>query len=242
MSRTGKGVLGGAAALAVVIAIGAYWVLNNLGRLVEDAVETHGPPVTGTEVTLAGAMISIFSGEGTLRGLHVGNPEAYAEDYAFELGRISVAVDVKSVTGDVIHVRSIVVDSPKLIAEFDAAGGSNLKAILDHARRGARRGAASKDASGRPAPKLIIDSFQFLNAEVRAVAPAYGVDERLTLKRIELKNLGAKQGGAAIGDIAEQVLRPVVDAAVQAALQKVVARQRGKLEDQAREALVDKLF
>jgi hypothetical protein len=61
------------------------------------------------------------------------------------------------------------------------------------------------------------------------------------LPPVVLKNLGAKQGGAAAADIANQILRPIVDATVAAATKEYVDAQRGKVEDKAKEKARDEL-
>jgi uncharacterized protein involved in outer membrane biogenesis len=243
MSKTGSRLLIGGGVLLALAVVAAVVVLNQLGRLIERGVETAGPKMTGTDVSLGGATVSIFSGEGALRNLEIGNPEGFTTDEAFDLGRIEVKIDPKSVAGGVIRVRSIVVDGPKLVAEFDANGRSNLKTIMSNVRAAAAGGGAKQgaDDSGTQT-RMIIDDFKFLNAEVRALAPAFELDKTLKLRAVELKNLGARQGGAAASDLANQVLRPIVDAAVAAAMAEYLAKQREKLGQKAEEKLMEKLF
>lgn len=241
MSKTGSRIAIGVAVLVVAIGVAAAVVLGRLGRIIERAVETTGPQITGTEVSLGSAAVSIFDGEGALRRLRIGNPEGFSDDDAFSLGEIAIAIDVKSVTGDVVRVRSLVVKAPQLLAEFDAAGSSNLDAIRAHAR-GAARGGGRKDDAGGAQTRLIIDEFRFEGAEVRALAPAFQLDKTLKLEPVVLRNLGAKQGGAAAADIANQVLGPIAQAAIQAATKEYLAAQRAKLGDKVEEKLMEKLF
>ena len=234
-----------AGVVLVAIGIAATVVLGRLGRLIEGAVESHGPRMTGTEVALGGARVSIFSGEGELSDLRIGNPKGYSDDKAFDLGRIKIAVDPKSLVSDVVRIKSLVVDGPKLLAEFDPQGRNNLKAIMDHVKAAARSAGGGTTAAGGDAgggKKLIIEEFRFENAEARALAPAFDLDKTLKIPPVVLKNLGAKQGGAAAEDIANQILRPVVDATVAAATREYVKAQRDKLGDKAKDKLRDKLF
>jgi hypothetical protein len=242
MSKIASRVAIAAGVLVLIIGVAAYVVLGRLGRIIEDGVETAGPKITGTEVTLGSANVSIFSGQGALRSLHIGNPKGYSSDEAFDLGKIAVTVDLKSVTQDVIHIRSLVVEAPQLVAEFDAAGRSNLNQILEHVRGASRGGASGKEGGGSAQTRMIIDEFRFEGAEVHALAPAFDLDKTLKLPPVVLKGLGAKQGGAAASDIAQQVLRPIIEAAVQAAMKEYVAAQRAKLGAKAEEKLMDKLF
>lgn len=242
MSRTASRLAIAGAALVAVVVIAAVVVLGQLGRLIERGVETHGPGLTGTEVSLGGASVSIFSGEGELTDLRIGNPEGYSDDRAFDLGRIRVAIDPKSVTSDVIRIRQVVVDGPRLLAEFDASGRNNLKTILNHVRAAAGGGTStSKPASGGGGQKMIIEEFRFENAEARVLAPALKLDKTLEIPPVVLKNLGARQGGAAAADIASQVLRPIVDATVGAATREYAKAQRDKLGDKAKDKAREEL-
>lgn len=241
MTKTGKKISLGIAIVLIVAAAALWWVYGRLGQIVENAVESNGPAITGTEVALDGATLSLFSGEGALRGLTIGNPAAFSDAAAFELGRIETAIDVGSLTGEVVRVRSVVIDGPRLLAEFDAAGLSNLKAILDHARATAR-GGKPKEPGSSPPKKVIIEEFRFTNAEVRVLAPAFKVDKTVKLGPIHLRNLGEKQGGAGAAEIGRQMLQPVVDAAVRAATREYLGEKRDELREKAGEKLLDKLF
>lgn len=242
MSKTTSRIFIGLGAVLLLLVIALAVVLGQLGRLIERGVQTAGPQITGTDVSLGSAWVSIFSGEGSLKRLHVGNPAGFSTDRAFDLGEIAIAIDPKSVTSNVIHVRSVVVKAPQLVAEFDQGGRSNLDAIMEHVRAASGGGAAKGESSGGAQRKMIIDEFRFENAQVRALAPAFGVDKTLNLQPVVLKNLGAKQGGAAASDIANQVMRPIVDSAIRAATQEYLKGQRDKLGDKAKEKLLDRIF
>jgi hypothetical protein len=247
MGKTGSRIAIAACAVLVVVIGAAVVVLGQLGRLIERGVEAHGPGLTGTEVALGNAHVSIFSGEGELTNLRIGNPEGYSDGRAFDLGRIRIAIDPKSVASDVIHIRKLVVDGPRLLVEFDPRGRNNLKTILNHVKAAAGGGTSTTKApsGGGDGKKLIIDEFRFENAEARALAPSLNLDKTLKLPPVVLKNLGARQGGAAAADIAGQVLRPIVDATVGAATREYVKAQRDKLGDKAKDEAkkeLDKLF
>ena len=241
MSKTGKRVSIAVGVLVLVAGVGVAVFLGQLGRLIERGVEEHGPPLTGTEVSLGGARVSIFDGAGELTDLRIGNPEGYSDDRAFDLGRIAIVIDPQSVASDVVRIRSLVVDGPKLLAEFDPSGKNNLKTILNHVRAAAGGGAKQGSSGGGGGKKMIIDEFRFENAEARALAPALKLDKTLKLPPVVLKNLGAKQGGAAAADIANQILRPIVDATVAAATKEYVKARRGEFEDKAKDKAGDEL-
>lgn len=245
MSKTGSRVLIAAGVVVVLVGVAAAVVLGQLGRLIEEGVEDHGPGMTGTDVSLGGASVSIFDGTGELTDLRIGNPDGYSDDRAFDLGRIKIVIDPKSVASDVVRIRQVVVDGPRLLAEFDANGRNNLKTILNNVKAAAGGGSSKSSGGGGPAKRLIIDEFRFENAEARALAPAFKLDKTLKVPPVVLKNLGARQGGAAAADLANQILRPIIDATVGAATKEYVAAQRGKVEEKAKSKAreeLDKLF
>ena len=245
MNKTAKIVTGVVVGIVVIGAAAAGVVLGRLDRIIERGVETAGPRITGTDVDLGSADVSIFSGAGELNELSIENPEGYSDGEAFDLGRIAVQVDIASLTGDVVRVKSVVIDGPELLAEFNEAGRNNLSTILDHVKGAARGGGGGgeKPAAGdnTESTKLIVEEFRFENAKLRALAPAFKVDKSLELPPIVLKNLGTAQGGLTPSQLANQMLRPVIDKAVQAAMKETVAERRGELEEKAKQKLFEKL-
>lgn len=240
MSKPGKSIAIAAGALVAVAAIAAVVVLGQLGRLIESGVEEHGPGLTGTDVALGSARVSIFSGEGELKSFSIDNPEGFSDDKAFDLGRIRISVEPNSLASDVIHIRQIVVDGPKLLAEFDATGRNNLSAILNHVRAAASGGGKDSGGSGGEGSgtKMIVDEFRFENGEARALAPAFKLDKTVKLPPLVLKDLGKRQGGVAAADIANQVMRPIVDSTVKAASREYLRAQR----DKAKTKLLDEIL
>ena len=66
-------------AVLVVVAVVALFVVgSNLDGIVKKAVETAGPKITQTSVTLDGVSLSPRSGSGAIKGLTVGNPSGYS--------------------------------------------------------------------------------------------------------------------------------------------------------------------
>ena len=84
----------GFALLAVIIVAAIYFAGSSvLNKGIKSGVETYGPRVTQTPVTLEDVQLSILSGSGMLKGLHVGNPEGYNSENIFALGQIDLKVN-----------------------------------------------------------------------------------------------------------------------------------------------------
>ena len=122
--------------LVLVLAIVGVvlYFLANLGDVVKTAVEKGGSAATQVSVTLAKAEVKPTEGSATLSGLVVGNPPGFKTDNAFELGGISVKIDPATVTKDVVIVKEVVVQGPKVTYEL-GANGSNIDAIKKNVER-----------------------------------------------------------------------------------------------------------
>ena len=123
-------VVGGVAIAAVVVI--ALVLVGKINPIVKSGVEKTGPMILKAPVTLKGVNISFFSGSGELKGFTVGNPEGYKTDYAFQMDRLKVNLDVKSVTSDKIHIQDIIIDSPNIVFE-GGFGKNNLSQLQKNA-------------------------------------------------------------------------------------------------------------
>ena len=91
--------------LAVAAGAAVYFLgATALNNGIKHGVETVGPKVTETSVTLAEVNISVLSGKGTLKNLNVGNPSGFKNENIFALGQIDIEVDRKSLFSDRIII------------------------------------------------------------------------------------------------------------------------------------------
>ena len=161
--------------LMVVIAIVLLYVVSSLDSIIKAAVEKYGSEVTQVEVRLDKAKVSITSGEGSLRGLTVGNPEGFKTDRAFSLGEISVALDVGTVTQDPVVIKEIVISAPEVTYEL-GPGGSNIDTIQRNvnAYAGTGKGKAKEKAPSmdpdKEGRKLIIQNLYVKKGKVNVSA------------------------------------------------------------------------
>ncbi|MDJ0945462.1 MAG: hypothetical protein QNJ30_18495 [Kiloniellales bacterium] len=207
--------------LILVVGIGGYYLLSNLGSLVVAAVERYGSEVTQTPVSLADAKVDITSGEGALSGLKVGNPSGFKSDSAISLGEIAVKLDTGSVTEKTIVVKEIAVSQPEVTYEISEAG-SNIDAI----RRNVEAFAAAQGGSGgapggsdQPAAeggdgerKLVIDDLYIRGGTVK-VSATFMEGETLSavLPDIHLTGIGKGTGGATPQQVVEQIVAALGD-------------------------------
>ena len=203
--------------VVVVLLVGGYFFLGTIiGGAVTTAVNSFAPDVTGTKVTLGGAMISPFNGSGTLKELYVGNPEGFSDGKAFSCAKIHVNAEITSVFGDTLVIDEIVIEGPEFVYETKLTS-SNIGKILDNVNKFTGPSAPEEKSSG-PAKKIIIKHFVLEKAMV--AVSAGGVTLPVPVPRLELNDIGVKNGGdtpaQATAEVLQQVLGSVSKSAIAA--------------------------
>lgn len=216
-----KKILGIALVLAVVaLGVGGY-LYANLDTLAKRAIEEIGSVVLGVPVKVGAVSLSATDGAGSLADFAIGNPDGFKLPQAMRAGRIELAVEPKSLTGDVIHIRKIAV-SDIAVAYESGSGGTNFDVI----KHNAERYAGDKKAEAKP-KKLIVDSLLISGARMTYIGTAtLGKPVELTLPDIALADIGAKQGGVTPDQFAKAVLDAMIRSMGQAAAGSV--KEAGK--------------
>jgi hypothetical protein len=195
-----------------VLLLGAYFGLSYaLGSIVKAGVNSFGPQLTQTKVTLAGATLSPLTGSGTLSGLAVGNPQGWSDRNAFALGKIHVDVEPFSIFGDHIVINEIIIDQPEFAYETKIVT-SNIKDLLKNIEQFTGTGgqaAATKD--GKPI-KFVVKKFRMTNA--RATLGVGTAALPVPLPPISLDDLGVAQGGITPDQLVGAVMKNVLGSIV----------------------------
>ena len=202
-----------AGVLVVATASAIILVLTNIDSIIKAAIEKYGSEATKTAVRVSSVKIHLPSGEGAIAGLTVANPRGFSSPYAFRLGKISARIDTRTITSSPIVIDEIRIAAPQVTYEMNAAGSSNislLKQNLQAPTAGPKKTGEEKKASGKE-KKVIIKRFVIESGRIDFRIAALGDrTEALTLRRIELNNIG-KQGGATPSQVSRQVLSALVD-------------------------------
>ena len=233
--------------VAVIIAGGLFFLSSNLDRTVAAAIEKYGSEATGTKVEVSSVRIKLKTGEGSIRNLSIGPPPGFSTPSAVHLDTITVAVNTGSVTRKPVVIDRVIMSGPHITYEIDESGRSNIETI------GNRVGMAEGEAEDEDSPrdrgrrrdsgekKFIIKSLIIENGEVTVQAATLpGKPVSVPLPRIELRNLGGRRG-ASPGEIATQVLGPLVNQVIQAATRTGIGQYVGKGAEDMKKALEEKL-
>jgi uncharacterized protein involved in outer membrane biogenesis len=197
--------------LVVVILAGLFYLYSSLGSLIKTAVEKYGSEITQAKVRLNAAEVSATSGTGALRGLFVGNPQGFKTASAFQLGEISLTLDVGTITSDPVVIKEIVVSAPEVTYELGPQGSNidTIKRNVDGYLKGsgtkkeAESTAESKKAAGR---KIVIENLYIRNGRVNIGSTISDKTMSAPLPDIHLTNIGKQKGGATPGEVAEKII------------------------------------
>ena len=142
--KKGKKILIALGIIVIVLAVGVYFLLSNLDRIVAAAIGKYGSEATGTSVKVASVRIKLGVGAGSISGLTVGNPGGFSTPDAVSLGSISIAVDTGSLTGDPVIIDTIKVSSPRITYEINESGVANINEIKKNVEAYQKKGGAGK--------------------------------------------------------------------------------------------------
>jgi hypothetical protein len=244
--------IGGGVVVLGVAALVAVLVFS--GSILKTIIEDTGTKATQTKVTLDDVSLSPMSGEGSLKGLVVGNPAGFKSAQAFKLDLVSLKVDTSTITNDVIVVKEVVIAGPDVTYELGDTGDDNIRVIQKNTQAFAGGGKAGGGApAGKPAPspeqaaksgkekKVVIENLYVRGGKVAVTAAALGGKPLGTaLPDIHLTNIGKSSGGATGAEVAEQVIGAIAKSA-QSAVSKIGADQLKGLAGGKADELMKKL-
>ena len=237
------------AGLVVIVLVVLVIVVLNLDKGIKAVVETMGPELTKSSVTLSDVDLSLTSGEGSLKGLVVGNPAGFKTPNAFSLGEIFLAIDTESLTTDTIVIKSLRIIAPEITYE-SAKGGTNLEQLQKNVEQAIGSGndasgdtAKGTDSDSSAAKKLIIKDFSITGGKISYSNPLLGNKPIiLPLPPIQITGIGEKTGGATAGEVVKQILEAVNKNAASAVTNSGALKDIGdKLKEQTEGQIKEKL-
>lgn len=219
-----KIILGIGIGLILVIVLVAVVVGFFLGDVVKAGMETVGPKVTQTTLTVKSVHVGILTGSVGINNFVLGNPQEYLAKApnAITVGKIAVSVAPGSLLSDKIVVKNVEVRDA--VIYFDGSlplfTENNLKKIQDNVNAfvGTQvKPATNAPASGKtkPAKKLEVDNFVISGAKV------YFKGVPLPLPEIHLTNLGTGPEGITPAELVKDVLSEVTTGTVKAVVNSI---------------------
>jgi hypothetical protein len=177
-----------------------------LDSIVKSGIEVVGSSVLGTAVTVDSVSLSPLSGQGSISGLRVENPEGFESQYAFELDSVLVSIDVNSVFTDTVEIESIVVMQPIITYETKITS-DNIRTLLANLDEGDVV-ASDPESAEESEQQIIIREFQMVDSQLNFVSAL--VSAPITLADIEIRDIGTESGTASAAAAVRVVLQELV--------------------------------
>jgi hypothetical protein len=234
--------------IVIIIVVLLVVGISNLGPIIKTAVNTYGPKITKTEVSLGDVGISILSGETKLKNFQLGNPKGFKTPHAVSVGSIYVDVDEKSLTGDTIVIDKIEISAPEITYE-KTSKTDNFQALLNNVKSGSTTTESAKEPSSEAAngKKIIIGNFILKNGKVNLAASTILGDKSISaaLPDIHLKDLGKESGGTSpakafekiFAAIYKEITSPDVTKALNESLKRLADENIGAIQEDAEKQL-----
>ncbi len=214
-------IIGGFVALIVA---GVIILTLSIDGMVKSGIEEDGSELLQTVVSVDAVSISLFSGNGSIKGFTVQNPDDFSDKPALYIQEASMKLDIWSLFSDQIIINEIIVKSPELF--FEQKGfGANLKTLNDNMD-------LAFDENSETT--LIID---YLLIEDSLVEVSTSIDKERTaevsLAQFTLTDIG-RDGNNTVKQSVRQVLEPLLQKAIEEAVKSGVTEQ---IENKVRDLL-----
>ncbi|HNQ72965.1 MAG TPA: hypothetical protein PKN95_05105 [Verrucomicrobiota bacterium] len=210
----------GLIAVVVLLIVVVVIVGMSLNGAIKRGIETFGPQLTKSSVTVDDVHLSLWRGHAAITGLVIGNPEGYKSPEALSIGQASVSLSPRSLLSDKVVVKSIRIEAPHVTVEV-GPGGSNLQRLqkeLESAVGGSPVGGpgpADSPAGADTGKKLQVDEVIVTGGKLMLGAAALGgTVVEAPLPEIKLNGLGQGPDGITGAELGRAILSRINEAAL----------------------------
>lgn len=215
-------------AIGLVVLLGIVFLILTVAvdSIVKSNIEQIGAEMTGTRVTVDDVSISVFSGQGTINGLRVYNPEGYQAEHAMIVDDFSIKLDLWTLLSDMIVIEEMIIIGPVVFVE-QKLPTNNLLEILGRIKEAESKGTSAET-------DILISYFLLQKGSVHFYTEIGGArSARMDMEAIELRDLGGRDQERTT----EKVVREIASRIIEQALATVSREGVGQLKD-----LLENLF
>lgn len=200
--------------LLLILVIALAGVYYYLGSIVKEVVTRFVPPVTGTSAVVEHVDLSLLKGNVEIRGLKIDNPKGYSSNNIFELGKIQVVFQPKTILSDKIIIDSVVISGTKVSAELknlyslDSNVGAikqNVESYLGGSSKKTTEKTPEKSKTSTSSGKKVVVRDLLIEKSEVAVGVA-GQTITLPLPDIHQTGIGEGKKDKSVGEIIADIL------------------------------------
>jgi hypothetical protein len=198
----------------------------SVDRFIKSKIEETGSEMTKTSVTVDKVSVSPFSGEGSIGGIRVRNPEGFESEYAAVIDRLDISLDLLSVFSDTIRVHEIKVEGP-LLSVIQKVPENNLRILLEN---------MEQSLSEEPSESNMIIEQLIISDAKATVTPNVGGEKSssVSVDSVRFEGLGHDGGSAThqvVYQVADRVVSEVLKAALQGQVDELTNRAKNAIRD-----------
>lgn len=229
-------------ALLVVIVL---LVFRNMDGIVKNVIESTGPMVIGTAVTLDNVNITLKDGRGELNKLTIANPDGFKSPYIFSMNKVALQVRPKSLLDSVVVIDEILVDDMNITAEQKGTM-TNIHTLIKRIKERSRQQSAAKtDRPAEPTKKkgvdirLMVENIRFTGATLNLITESQG-DHVLNIPDIVMTNVGDKTTGLTPNELSVEILNRLLEKSERVVADLLKSTAKKQLEKDLLKKLSDK--
>ena len=174
--------------LFLALAWGAERLVTLDSRVQEDLTQTL-TNLAGVPVSIASVDLSLLSGKGEITGLIVANPKGYSNKNAFEMGLVSLDLDVFSALTQPLVISSLVIEKPTVNLEVRDDLQSNLQEIIGTSTKQMKVAGEKKQEKEKPEPEASDPDASDPDADESAESDSTEKEEKREHFRIAVRKL-----------------------------------------------------
>ena len=186
------------AALILLILTSPLWIGSAAKAIAHSVV----PGITGTSFKMNSASLNIFTGKLDVKGTVLGNPEGFSPNEAVSLARLYVDIKPSTIFSDTIYIEDILIEKP-FVSYVSYNSTNNFDYIIANATKEDEAAEKEEDSqtTEESEKKLIIDRLRIVSGKAQLEFFP------IPLPDMEFKDIGKKQNGATLKDIALDVFK-----------------------------------
>ena len=204
--------------ILVAVSLLALWQID---RIAATGTRTVGSMLTGTKVDVNSISIKPFAGAVLVKNFTVGNPEGFHNPIAIKVGKLSVAVGMKSLMSDKIEVEHLEITGVAIDYELKIGTGNNLDVILKNVEKAtgadkqkAEKSDSSKDKKDAAQKQVVIKKLILRDSKVTISSGLLKTSMVVPLIPIEMENVGEGQDLAGvISEILTRLINEITNVA-----------------------------
>jgi len=197
--------------VVVVVGVVGYVAID---RFAKTGVEQGGTYAMGVETKLDGIHMGLLSGNLSMNGLSVANPEGFKSEHFLSLGDGSVAVSLGSLMGDKVEIPKLTLSDITMALEKDG-GKANYEVILENLAKLSSEGdQPAEQAQGK---RFVVNELLITNVDVRAEVIG-GMAVPIHIDEIRLTDIGSDTDkGVLLKDLSGIIVTAIMSTVVQQA-------------------------